>query len=856
MAGCWEKRKKVEVSWFSDDNLIRTDTFYEGDIPEYKGEKPEKKSGKEYDYTFIGWDKEFKQLTEDTTFNAVFEETRRSYEITWLDEDGSQFDVTSVEYGTVPSHEPPEKLSTKEKCYIFEGWEETPVAVTGNATYKASFREIPRPYEITWQYEDGSVIDVTEVGYGIVPSHEVPKKQATDEYTYTFIGWGKELSAVDGPAVYTAQFTASKNSYEITWKNENGEVIDVTTVEYGEIPQHEALFKKADPQFEYTFTGWSPSLKAVTGAAEYTAQFSETVNSHEIVWKDENGNIIDTTTVEYGSMPLHPDLNNKETKEFFYEFEGWEPELKEVTGPAEYQAKFLETRKSYEIIWKYENGLVIDAKTWEYGTVPSCEDPEMEATPEFNYVFAGWDPEITEVDGTAVYTAKFTPVRRSYVITWQDDEGNVFDTTVAEYGSVPSHKDPVKKETDEFIYSFKGWNRDFKAVAGPETYIARFDKTRRSYEITWKNDDGSVIDVTNAEYGTVPKHADVMKNDTAEYSYEFEGWSPDITAVSGKAEYQAKFKATKRSYEITWKNEDGSVIDVTNVEYGIVPEHANPEKAATGDYTYEFAGWDKEVVAVTGSAEYTAKFTEKKIVHENPTPQTPSNNNSSTQTPSNNNSSTQQAVNENPAPTPVDEPVQNKKSYKITWKYEDGTKIDSTMVEEGQVPVHADPVMKATKEHTYEFIGWDKEPAKVTGPATYTAMFRRIKNVYSVHFESNGGTTVADLTAEYGDHINKPAEPERDGYTFKGWYKDEGLSKTYNFNEPVKEDITVYAKWEKKEEQISENPETNDTVEEITPEPAEKGSVNIKVVLGIIAGAATLLIGGVAIAFFIFRKRF
>ena len=336
--------------------------------------------------------------------------------------------------------------------------------------------------------------------------------------------------------------------------------------------------KKADPQFEYTFTGWSPSLKAVTGAAEYTAQFSETVNSHEIVWKDENGNIIDTTTVEYGSMPLHPDLNNKETKEFFYEFEGWEPELKEVTGPAEYQAKFLETRKSYEIIWKYENGLVIDAKTWEYGTVPSCEDPEMESTPEFNYVFAGWDPEITEVDGTEVYTAKFTPVRRSYVITWQDDEGNVFDTTVAEYGSVPSHKDPVKKETDEFIYSFKGWNRDFKAVAGPETYIARFDKTRRSYEITWKNDDGSVIDVTKAEYGTVPEHAKAEKKETAEYTYEFAGWDKEVAAVTGAAEYTAKFTEVKRSYEITWKNDDGSVIDVTKAEYGTVPEHADAEK--------------------------------------------------------------------------------------------------------------------------------------------------------------------------------------------------------------------------------------------------------------------------------------
>ncbi len=725
LAGCWEKRKKVEVSWFSDDNLIGTDTFYEGDIPEYKGEKPEKKSGKEYDYTFIGWDKEFKQLTEDTTFNAVFEETRRSYEITWLDEDGSQFDVTSVEYGTVPSHEPPEKLSTKEKCYIFDGWEETPVAVTGNATYKASFREIPRPYEITWQYEDGSVIDVTEVGYGIVPSHEVPKKQATDEYTYTFIGWGKELSAVDGPAVYTAQFTASKNSYEITWKNENGEVIDVTTVEYGEIPQHEALFKKADPQFEYTFTGWSPSLKAVTGAAEYTAQFSKTVNSHEIVWKDENGNIIDTTTVEYGSMPMHPDLNNKETKEFFYEFEGWEPELKEVTGPAEYQAKFLETRKSYEIIWKYENGLVIDAKTWEYGTVPSCEDPEMEATPEFNYVFAGWDPEVTEVDGPAVYTAKFKTTRRSYEITWKDDEGNVLDTTCVEYGTVPTHKDPKKEATAEFTYTFKGWDHDLKAVTGPDTYVAKFEKKKNSYKITWKNENGEVIDTTTVEYGKIPQHEAPTKASDPQFEYTFSGWSPSIKAVTGDAEYTAQFSETLNSYEIVWKDENGNKIESTIVEYDSMPVHADLTKEETAEFTFEFEGWDPEIQKVSGPAEYQAKF---------------------------------KAI---------------RRSYAVTWQYEDGRVIGTKMWEYGTVPTCDDPTMDATPEYEYVFASWDQKVTAVGGPAVYTAKFNSIRRSYEITWKDDAGNVYDTTTVEYGT-VPTHTDPVKEAtaeftYTFKGW---------------------------------------------------------------------------------------
>ncbi|MBP5461017.1 MAG: InlB B-repeat-containing protein, partial [Lachnospiraceae bacterium] len=612
---------------------------------------------------------------------------------------------------------------------------------------------------------------------------------------------------------------------------------DVTTVEYGEIPQHEALFKKADPQFEYTFTGWSPSLKAVTGAAEYTAQFSETVNSHEIVWKDENGNIIDTTTVEYGSMPLHPDLNNKETKEFFYEFEGWEPELKEVTGPAEYQAKFLETRKSYEIIWKYENGLVIDAKTWEYGTVPSCEDPEMEATPEFEYVFNGWDPEITEVDGAAVYTAKFTPARRSYVITWQDDEGNVFDTTMVEYGSLPSHEDPVKKDTDECTYSFKGWNRDFKAVAGPETYVARFDKTRRSYEITWKNEDGSVIDVTTVEYGTEPAHDNLTGSVTDESIREFAGWNPAVTAVTGPAEYQAQFTTTPRSYEITWKNDDGSVIDVTEAAYGTVPEHAEAVKKETVEYTYEFAGWDKEVEAVTGPAEYTAKFKPVKRSYEitwknddgsvidvtkaeyGTVPELVTADKKETAEYTYEFAGWDKEVVSVIGPaeyTAKFKPV--KRSYEITWKDEDGKVIDTTLVEYGAVPTHVGLTREETDEFTYEFAGWDPEIKAVTGPAEYQAKYNSIKKEYTVRFVTNGGTAIDEAKTEYGQCVSKPVDPERDGYTFTGWFADENLTVTYDFEEPVIGELTIYADWKLNEKVFPPIPELT---EDQKPVPIE-----------------------------------
>ena len=90
-----------------------------------------------------------------------------------------------------------------------------------------------------------------------------------------------------------------------------------------------------------------------------------------------------------------------------------------------------------------------------------------------------------------------------------------------------------------------------------------------------------------------------------------------------------------------------------------------------------------------------------------------------------------------------------------------------------------------------------------TGKFVYE-LYPVIAKVKWLTFESNGGTEVMPVAVKPGDSANMTLggaampEPTRDGYTFKGWYEDEGLSTAFDTNAAITDDKTLYAKWEAK----------------------------------------------------------
>lgn len=67
---------------------------------------------------------------------------------------------------------------------------------------------------------------------------------------------------------------------------------------------------------------------------------------------------------------------------------------------------------------------------------------------------------------------------------------------------------------------------------------------------------------------------------------------------------------------------------------------------------------------------------------------------------------------------------------------------------------------------------------------------------YTVSFETNGGSKIAHLNLEEGEVLEKPNNPTSEYCSeFTGWYTDPNFENEYNFNNPIFEDVTLYAGW-------------------------------------------------------------
>ena len=327
-------------------------------------------------------------------------------------------------------------------------------------------------------------------------------------------------------------------------------------------------------------------------------------------------------------------------------------------------------------------------------------------------------------------------------MTWVNEDG----TTILEkdesvpYGTMPSFEaaEPTKATDAQYTYTFAGWTPAIAEVTGNATYKATYTSTVNQYTIKFVNEDGTELQSGEVAYGETPVYTreTPVKAADAQYTYTFAGWTPAVAKVTGSATYKATYTSTVNKYTVKFVNEDGTVLQSGEVAYGETPVYTGvtPVKAADAQYTYTFAGWSPAVAKVTGSATYTATFSN------------------------------------------------NTNSYTVTWQNEAGELIDAESVEyDGSATKSPAVPDKLGYTGKWNHDGKNIVQNTIIKPE-YTA------NQYTLTFNTAGGSIIAPITQAFGSAVTAPAAPTKEGWIFQGW--DKKLPATM----PA-ENLTLTATW-------------------------------------------------------------
>ena len=493
--------KTYTITW-KDENGTVLETDYEvpaGTVPTYDGTLPTKAETDAATYVFNSWSPAVVAANADAEYIATYSSTTKKYTIKWVDGNGDTLKTDEVEYGQVPVYtgENPTKDSTVEEEYTWNsGWDVTPVEVTGNATYTATFDSAPRKYTITWVDGNGDTLKTEQVAYGTLPvySGETPEKDTTMENTYVFNDtWSPAVQTVSGDATYTANFDENGHSYHVTYVNYNGDLLqDMGNVAYSDLGDlnytGDTPLKPQDEQYSYawdTSNKWTQNIDVENSTVTYTANFTNTLRTYTVTWVDGNGHIIGySNDVAYGTTPEYPfsTPTKDQTSTVSYTFNGtWTPALGNITGDTEFTANFDEGPALYEVRFLNSNGTVL--QTFDdvayndpeainlYEGTPTCQDDS-----NLNFEFDGWVEQDPDTSGfvryfKATYHAvstkpealSYTFDTDHYIVTDFKDHYSKLLTIPSVYDDGANGEHPVTAIGDNAF----GWCSDIEKVTIP-----------------------------------------------------------------------------------------------------------------------------------------------------------------------------------------------------------------------------------------------------------------------------------------------------------------------------------------------------------------------------------------------------
>ena len=354
--------------------------------------------------------------------NAVAALVVREYPITFVDENGTTVlkssDVAYDEVPTAPAD--PTKADGELYKYKFSAWDPEIVAVTGEATYTATYETdgykqavqdlIDQANEIIDNHSndyDPDYIDDLQDVLDILDDSTEPVANDSDKLV-AVSDLEDLLDDQEENALYVITFYGYNNAVLQDQKFKTG----VTPIYYAETDPSRPDSKL----YTYRFDGWDPELAPVSGAASYNAKFIENGYNQNVVDIINDADEIiadadDTTTgndydPEYiQNIQDNLDILNDNTKT--------DEEKEQALSNLEdlVSENGIANGKLYTIRFIVE-GVAAQSYQLKKGETPAWTGaaPTKDSSGIYSYSFKEWNPAIIAVTGDADYTATFNTI--------------------------------------------------------------------------------------------------------------------------------------------------------------------------------------------------------------------------------------------------------------------------------------------------------------------------------------------------------------------------------------------------------------------------------------------------------------
>ena len=334
---------------------------------------------------------------------------------------------------------------------------------------------------------------------------------------------------------------------------------------------------------------------------------------------------------------------------------------------------------------------------------------------------------------------------------------------------------------------------------------------RNKYSITYKTD-GNIYKIDDVVIGTyIPQIPDPTKT-----GYTFKGWTPELPQKMPEEDLTVDAVWQINKYTITFDTDGGSPVAAITKNYGSAIDI--PDDPVKTGYTFDY--WSQEIPATMPAKDLTIKavwktnkYTINFITNGGNIIESITQDYGSTITPPDNPTKTGHSfrgwIPELPSIMPAYnlsvEAIWRTNKYTISFDTDGGSSVDAIRLEYGaRIDIPNDP-----SKTGYTFKGWTPDI-----PATMPDIDLNIKavwlaNKYTLTFNTNGGNYIAPITIDFGATITPPVDPQKTGYTFRGWGPT--LPQTM-----PNEDLSVEAIWQINKYTISFDTDGGNSIESIT----------------------------------------